>query len=161
DGTYAVTGEKLFITWADNDFAANICHLVLARLPDGAPGTRGISLFLVPKFLPDGSGGPGARNALSVVSLEHKLGLHGSPTAGMSYDGATGWLVGEPHGGTKAMFTMMNNARLGVGVEGIGQAEASLQLALDHAMSRRQGRPAVAGTGTIVDHADVRRMLAE
>ena len=99
DGTYAITGQKIYISWGDNDFTDNVCHLVLARLPDGAPGTKGISLFLVPKFIPDADGTPGRRNALRVVSLEHKLGLHGSPTAVMQYDGATGWLVGEEHGG--------------------------------------------------------------
>ncbi|MEY5037545.1 MAG: hypothetical protein RL472_651, partial [Pseudomonadota bacterium] len=123
DGTYAITGQKIFITWADNDFSQNVCHLVLARLPDGGEGTKGISLFMVPKFIPDDQGNLGARNAVTVVSLEHKLGLHGSPTAVMQYDGAKGWLVGEAHKGMAAMFTMMNNARLGVGVQGISVAE--------------------------------------
>jgi len=161
DGSYAITGQKIFITWADNDFTANVCHLVLARLPDGAAGTKGISLFMVPKFIPDATGNPGARNRLAVVSLEHKLGLHGSPTAVMQYDGATGWLVGEAHHGMAAMFTMMNNARLGVGVQGIAVAEAAFQLALAYAMERKQGRTPVAGAGAIIDHADVRRMLAQ
>ncbi|MGP3697847.1 acyl-CoA dehydrogenase [Rhodobacter sp. NSM] len=155
DGTYAVTGQKIYITWGDNDFNANVCHLVLARLPDAAPGTRGISLFLVPKFLPDADGNPGPRNAVTVVSLEEKLGLHGSPTAVMDYDGAKGWLVGEPHKGMAAMFTMMNNARLGVGAQGVGVAEAATQAAVTYALERRQG-----GQGTIFEHADVRRMLA-
>jgi len=160
DGTYAVTGQKIFITWGDTDFTENVCHLVLARLPDGAPGTRGISLFLVPKLIPDETGVPGVANRLKVVSLEHKLGLHGSPTAVMQYDGATGWLVGEPHQGMAAMFTMMNNARLGVGAQGIGVAEAAYQHALAYAMDRRQGKSPIAdGTGAIVDFADVRRML--
>ncbi len=159
DGTYAVTGQKIYISWADNDFTANVCHLVLARLPDGAEGTRGISLFLVPKLVPDAQGNPGPRNAVSVVSLEHKLGLHGSPTAVMQFDGALGWLVGAPHKGMAAMFTMMNNARLGVGVQGISVAEAAYQLALAHALERKQGRTPF-GAGAIVDHADVRRMLA-
>ncbi len=158
DGTYAITGQKIFISWADNDFTENVCHLVLARLPDGAPGTKGISLFMVPKFLPRDDGTPGEANALRVVSLEHKLGLHGSPTAVMSYEGARGWMVGEPHGGMKAMFTMMNNARLGVGVQGIGVAEGAYQHALSYALDRKQGK--AGGTGTIVEHADVRRMLA-
>ncbi|NUB44739.1 acyl-CoA dehydrogenase [Fertoebacter nigrum] len=158
DGTYAVTGQKIYISWADNDFSANVCHLVLARLPDGAAGTKGISLFMVPKFLPDADGNPGRRNSLNVVSLEHKLGLHGSPTAVMQYDGAVGWLVGEPHRGMAAMFTMMNNARLGVGVQGIGVAEGAYQHALAYAMERRQGATP-GGNGTIIDHADVRRML--
>ena len=155
DGTYAVTGQKIFISWADNDFTGNVCHLVLARLPDGAPGVKGISLFMVPKFLPAADGTPGVRNRLSVVSLEEKLGLHGSPTAVMEFDGATGWLVGAPHRGMAAMFTMMNNARLGVGVQGVGVAEAATQAAVAYATERRQG-----GAGAIIEHADVRRMLA-
>ena len=108
-----------YISWGDNDFSENVCHLVLARLPDGPAGTKGISLFMVPKLIPDASGKPGVANTLNVVSLEHKLGLHGSPTAVMQYDGATGWLIGAPHNGMAAMFTMMNNARLGVGGQGI------------------------------------------
>ncbi len=158
DGTYRITGEKIYISWGDHDVAANVCHMVLARLPDGAPGTRGISLFMVPKLIPDGNGEPGERNALRVLKLEHKMGLHGSPTAVMAYEGATGWLVGPPHGGMAAMFTMMNNARLGVGVQGIGVAEAAYQQALDWAMTRKQGR--VDGSGAIVEYPDVRRMLA-
>ncbi|SLN21542.1 acyl-CoA dehydrogenase [Roseisalinus antarcticus] len=158
DGTYAVSGQKIYITWGDNDFAENICHLVLARLPDGAPGTKGISLFLVPKFIPDAQGNAGERNAVRVVSLEHKLGLHGSPTAVMEYERAKGWLVGEPHGGMAAMFTMMNNARLGVATQGIGVAEAAFQHALGYAVDRKQGK--AGGTGAIVEHADVKRMLA-
>ncbi|MEM9551853.1 MAG: acyl-CoA dehydrogenase [Pseudomonadota bacterium] len=157
DGTYAVTGQKIYISWGDNDFSENICHLVLARLPDGVPGTKGISLFLVPKRLPDADGNAGVANSLKVVSLEHKMGLHGSPTCVMQYDGATGWLVGAEHGGMAAMFTMMNNARLGVGGQGIGVAEGAYQHALAYALDRKQGR-AVDG-GTIAGHADVRRML--
>lgn len=161
DGTYAVSGQKTFISWGDNDFSGNVCHLVLARLPDGPAGTKGISLFLVPKYLPDSDGNPAQANSLKVVSLEHKLGLHGSPTCVMQYDGATGWLVGQENDGMAAMFTMMNNARLGVGVQGIGVAEAAYQKALEYATERRQGRsPIEHGTGAIVDHADVRRMLA-
>lgn len=159
DGTYAVTGQKIFISWGDAEFLANVSHLVLARLPDAASGTRGISLFLVPKFLPDAQGQPGERNSLHVVSLEHKLGIHGSPTAVMEYDGATGWLVGKEHGGMTAIFTMMNNARLGVGIQGIGVAEAAFQKALAFARERRQGK--AGGSGTIVEHADVRRMLIQ
>ena len=159
DGTFAVTGQKIFISWGDSDMAENICHLVLARLPDGVAGTKGISLFLVPKFLPDENGGPGRRNSLSVVSLEHKLGLHGSPTAVMDFDGATGWLIGAAHAGMKAMFTMMNNARLGVAIEGLGTAEAACQTAVAYALERKQGRTPTDDTGTIMDHADVRRML--
>ena len=157
DGTYAITGQKIFITWGDADFMDNVCHLVLARLPGAVDGTKGISLFLVPKFIPTEDGKPGTRNDLRVVSLEHKLGIHGSPTAVMEYSGATGWLVGKQHGGMAAMFTMMNNARLGVGAQGIGVAEAAFQKALAYACERKQG--AAKGTGAIVEHADVRRML--
>ncbi|MEX0366624.1 MAG: acyl-CoA dehydrogenase [Ruegeria sp.] len=158
DGTYAVTGQKIFISWGDNDFCGNVCHLVLARLPDGVPGTKGISLFLVPKFIPDEDGNPGVANDLKVVSLEHKMGLHGSPTCVMQYDGAKGWLVGAEHGGMAAMFTMMNNARLGVGGQGVGSAEGAYQHALAYALERKQGKTP---SGTIIDHADVRRMLME
>ena len=160
DGSYAVTGQKIYITWADNDFSENVCHLVLARLPGGGEGTRGISLFMVPKFIPDGEGRVGVRNSLGVVSLEHKLGLHGSPTAVMQYDGAKAWLIGEEHKGMAAMFTMMNNARLGVGVQGVGVAEAAYQQALGYALDRRQGKTPLSAKGPISDHADVRRMLA-
>ncbi|HUS56148.1 MAG TPA: acyl-CoA dehydrogenase [Thermohalobaculum sp.] len=158
DGSYAITGQKIFISWGDHDICENICHLVLARLSDGAPGTKGISLFIVPKFLPDENGNPGVANTLKPISLEHKLGLHGSPTAVMAFERATGWIVGHPHGGMAAMFTMMNNARLGVGVEGLGIAEAATQKAMAFAMERKQGRTAD-GSATIIGHADVRRML--
>lgn len=159
DGTYAISGQKIYISWADNDFTENVCHLVLARLPDGVPGTKGISLFMVPKLIPDADGNLGERNSLRVVSLEHKMGLHGSPTAVMEYENATGWLVGPEHGGMAAMFTMMNNARLGVAVQGVGAAEGALQHALSYAGDRKQGK--APGSGTIIEHADVRRMLAE
>ncbi|GFE64838.1 acyl-CoA dehydrogenase [Litoreibacter roseus] len=159
DGTYAVTGQKIYISWGDNDFSENVCHLVLARLPDGVDGTKGISLFMVPKLIPDADGNPGVANSLKVVSLEHKLGLHGSPTAVMQYDGATGWLVGKPHGGMAAMFTMMNNARLGVGGQGIAVAEAAYQHALSYARDRKQGK--TPSGDAITGHADVRRMLAQ
>jgi len=158
DGTYAISGQKIYISWADNDFTSNVCHLVLARLPDGVSGTKGISLFMVPKLIPDADGNPGKQNDLRVVSLEHKMGLHGSPTAVMEYSGATGWLVGEENGGMAAMFTMMNNARLGVGTQGVAVAEAAFQHALAYAQERKQGK--AAGTGAIIEHADVRRMLA-
>ena len=157
DGSYKISGQKIYISWADHDIAENVCHLVLARLPDAAPGTKGISLFLVPKFIPGADGTLGDRNSLRVVSLEHKMGLHGSPTAVMEFDGAKGWMVGPENGGMAAMFTMMNNARLGVGVQGIGTAEAAFQKALEYAVDRKQGR--AGGLGTIVEHADVRRML--
>lgn len=159
DGTYAITGQKIYISWADNDFTANVCHLVLARLPGAGAGTRGISLFMVPKIIPDAEGRLGARNALKVVSLEHKLGLHGSPTAVMQYHGAVGWLVGEPDKGMAAMFTMMNNARMGVGVQVVGVAEAATQATLAYALDRKQGTTPL-GAGAIFDHADVLRMLA-
>lgn len=160
DGTYAISGQKVYITWGDNDFGGNICHLVLARLPGAPAGTKGISLFLVPKYLPNDDGSLGNANNLKVVSLEHKLGIHGSPTCVMQYDKATGWLVGPEQGGMAAMFTMMNNARLGVGGQGIGIAEAAYQHALAYALDRKQGKTSRPdGTGTIVDHADVRRML--
>src|SRR6056297_1390319 len=162
DGTYAVSGQKIYISWGDNDFTSNVVHLVLARLPDAPAGTKGISLFLVPKKLPDADGNPGVANALKVVSLEHKMGLHGSPTCVMQYDGATGWLIGEENRGMAAMFTMMNNARLGVGVQGVSVADAATQHAMAYAMDRKQGRSMIeGGTGTIMDHADVRRMLTE
>jgi alkylation response protein AidB-like acyl-CoA dehydrogenase len=148
DGSFRITGQKIYITWADHDMAANISHLVLARLPGAPAGTRGISLFHVPKLI------DGQPNALRVVSLEHKMGLHASPTAVMAYDGATGWIVGAPGGGMAAMFTMMNNARLGVAMQGIGVAETALRMATAHAADRRQGGRA------IIDWPDVRRMLA-
>ncbi len=159
DGTYAITGQKIYISWGDNDFTENVCHLVLARLPGAPAGTKGISLFIVPKRIPDDQGNAGVANALKVVSLEHKMGLHGSPTCVMQYDGARGWLVGPEGGGMAAMFTMMNNARLGVGGQGVGAAEGAYQHALAYAMDRKQGRVAIEGGKTIVDHADVRRML--
>ena len=158
DGSYAITGQKIYISWADNDFSENVCHLVLARLPDSVAGTKGISLFMVPKLIPNADGTLGKHNNLRVVSLEHKLGLHGSPTAVMEYSGAQGWLVGAENSGMGAMFTMMNNARLGVGVQGIGAAEGAYQHALAYAMDRKQGK--AGGSGTIIEHADVRRMLA-
>ena len=164
DGSYRITGRKIYITYGDSDLAENVVHLVLARLPGAPAGTRGISLFLVPKRLPDAEGQAGAANALRVAGLEHKMGLHASPTCTMEFDGATGWLVGEEGGGMAAMFTMMNNARLSVGVQGVGVACAASQAALDWASERRQGRsplPEGSATGAIVDHADVRRMLGQ
>ncbi|MFY9211311.1 MAG: acyl-CoA dehydrogenase [Aestuariivita sp.] len=157
DGTYAITGQKIYISWGDHDLAENICHLVLARLPGAPEGTKGISLFLVPKRLPDDNGNAGVANSLKVVSLEHKMGLHGSPTAVMQYDGAIGWMVGPENGGMAAMFTMMNNARLGVGTQGVGVAEGAYQNALQYALDRKQGRSYHGYT--IAAHADVRRML--
>ena len=136
DGSYAVTGQKIYISWGDTDFTENVVHLVLARLPDAPGGTKGISLFLVPKFIPDATGAPGLANSLKVVSLEHKLGLHGSPTCVMEYAGATGWLVGQENRGMAAMFTMMNNARLGVALHGVSIADAATQAATAYAVQR-------------------------
>jgi acyl-CoA dehydrogenase len=160
DGSYRITGQKIFITYGEHDMTDNIVHLVLARLPDAPPGTRGISLFLVPKFLPDGT-----RNDLRCHSIEHKLGIHASPTCTMVYGdngGATGWLIGEENRGLACMFTMMNNARLAVALQGVAIAERAFQQALNYAKERRQGRaPGYAGEGMspIVEHPDVKRML--
>ncbi len=156
DGTYRISGTKIFITFGEHDLTDNIIHLVLARLPDAPAGTRGISLFLVPKMLPDGS-----RNDLHCVSIEHKLGIHASPTCVMSFGdqgGATGWLIGEENRGMAAMFTMMNNARLNVGLQGVSIAERATQQAVAYARERvqgsREGQPA-----RIIEFPDVRRML--
>jgi acyl-CoA dehydrogenase len=165
DGSYRIFGSKIFITFGDHDMAENIVHLVLARLPDAPEGTRGISLFLVPKFLLGDDGSLGARNDLSCISLEHKLGIHGSPTCAMVFgekDGARGWLIGEPHRGLACMFTMMNNARLNVGMQGVAIAERATQLALYHARERRQGRAPGEKSDAmseIIRHPDVQRML--
>jgi len=166
DGTYLITGQKIYITYGDHDLSEQIVHLVLARLPDAPPGTKGISLFIVPKFLIGADGSLGARNDVQVVSLEHKLGIHASPTCVMAFgeggDGAVGELVGEPHDGMRQMFTMMNDARLGVGVQGVAVAERAYQRALAYALERRQGRAPGAAPGEaspIVEHPDVRRML--
>ena len=157
DGTYAISGQKIYISWGDHDIAENICHLVLARTPGAPEGTKGISLFLVPKFLPNEDGSVGPRNGVTTVSLEHKMGLHGSPTAVLQYEDAKGWMIGPERGGMAAMFTMMNNARLGVGEQGIGIAEAAFQHAMNYALERKQGK-SIHGF-TIAAHADVRRML--
>ncbi|WP_299563505.1 acyl-CoA dehydrogenase [uncultured Sulfitobacter sp.] len=160
DGTYSISGQKVYITWGDHDFGGNVCHLVLARLPGAPAGTKGISLFLVPKFIPEADGSLGKRNGVNVVSLEHKLGIHGSPTCVLEYADATGWLVGAKEGGMAAMFTMMNNARLGVGGQGIGVAEGAYQHALAYAQDRKQGKTQdETSKGSILGHADVRRML--
>ena len=166
DGTYRITGTKIFITWGEHDMAENIIHLVLARTPDAPPGTKGISMFIVPKYLPDEHGNPGQRNDVKVVSLEHKLGIHASPTCVLAFgdegEGAVGYLIGEEQRGMKYMFTMMNTARLGVGIEGLAIGEAAFQKALAYAQERRQGR-AIGAPATessvIVEHPDVRRML--
>ena len=162
DGTYALNGQKIFITWGDHDCTDNIVHMVLARLPDAPPGPKGISLFLASKYLAAPDGTLGARNAFGAVGVEHKLGIHASPTCVMSYEGATAELVGEPNQGLAHMFVMMNAARLAVGVEGVGVAERAYQHALAYAKDRRQGRSIWTGEANapIIDHPDVRRSLA-
>jgi alkylation response protein AidB-like acyl-CoA dehydrogenase len=155
DGTWAISGTKIFITWGEHDIAANIVHLVLARTPGSPGGTRGISLFVVPKVLPDGT-----RNAVRCIGLERKLGIHGSPTCVMELDGAIGELVGPEHAGMRAMFTMMNPARLAVGLEGVAIAERSWQQARDFARQRHQGRRDGRSV-PIAEHPDVRRMLTD
>jgi alkylation response protein AidB-like acyl-CoA dehydrogenase len=159
NGGYRLTGQKIFITWGDHDMAENICHLVLARLPDGPPGIKGVSLFLATKFDVEDDGSVGAANDLRCGSIEHKLGIHGSPTCVMLFEGARAELVGEAGKGVAHMFTMMNSARLHVGVQGVAFAERAYQQALGFALERRQGRTALAADGTIFDHPDVRRML--
>jgi acyl-CoA dehydrogenase len=160
---YLITGQKVFITWGDHGMTENIVHLVLARLPDAPPGVRGISLFLVPKYLVNEDGTPGRRNDVHPVSVEHKLGIHASPTCVMSFGdegGAVGYLVGEPNRGLACMFTMMNHARVSVGVQGVAIAERAYQQARDYARQRVQGRaPGHQGRVTIIHHPDVRRML--
>ena len=162
DGTYALNGQKIYITWGDHDATDNIVHLVLARLPDAPKGPKGISLFLTPKFAVNDDGTLGDRNAFRPVGVEHKLGIHASPTCVMSYEGATAELVGQPNQGLAHMFVMMNAARLAVGVEGVGIAERAYQHALAYALDRRQGRSVWTGEANapIFDHPDVRRMLS-
>ena len=165
DGAYKVTGTKIFISAGDHDLAENVIHLVLAKLPDAPPGTKGISMFIVPKFLPTEEGGVGTPNGVTCGSIEHKMGIKGNATCVMNFDGATGWLVGEEHKGMRAMFTMMNGARLGVGLQGLGLAEVAYQNALAYTKDRLQGR-ALTGkkapeqeADPIIVHPDVRRML--
>ncbi|PWL19146.1 acyl-CoA dehydrogenase [Falsochrobactrum shanghaiense] len=170
DGTYRIFGQKIFITYGEHDLSENIVHLVLARLPDAPAGTRGISLFLVPKFLVNKDGSPGRRNDVFCSGLEHKMGIHASPTCTMIYGdgfvkgaeaGAVGYLIGEENRGLACMFTMMNNARLLVGIQGVGVAEAAFQQALAYAKERKQGRAAGAKEtmSPIIEHPDVQRML--
>jgi alkylation response protein AidB-like acyl-CoA dehydrogenase len=166
DGSYKIFGNKIFITYGDHDYTDNIVHLVLARTPDAPPGTKGISLFVVPKFVVNADGSPGARNDVRCVSLEHKLGIHASPTAVLAFGdhgGAIGHIVGEENRGLEYMFVMMNLARFGVGMQGVGIAERAYQRARDYARERVQGRVVGAakdGTATgIIGHPDVRRML--
>ncbi len=165
DGTYKITGTKIFISAGEHDLTENIVHLVLAKLPNAPAGVRGISLFVCPKFLPKSDGTPGQRNAVTCGSLEKKMGIKASPTCVMNYDGATAWLVGTPHKGLPAMFTMMNAARLAVGIQGLGVAEAAYQGAVEYAKTRLQMR-AVTGAkypeksaDPIIVHPDIRRML--
>ncbi|MBV6520088.1 MAG: 3-methylmercaptopropionyl-CoA dehydrogenase [Gemmatimonadaceae bacterium] len=165
DGSCLLTGQKVFISAGEHDLTENILHLVLARLPDAPPGTHGISMFLVPKFVPDANGAPGARNAVFCRSIEHKMGIRGSATCVLDFDRATGWLVGEPHKGLRAMFTLMNAARLGVGLQGLGLAGVSYGNAVAYARERRQGRSLSgvkdpqASADRILHHADIRRGL--
>ena len=164
DGSFALTGSKIFISAGEHDLAENICHLVLARLPDAPAGTKGVSMFIVPKFLPE-NGGLGARNGVVCAGIEDKMGIHGNATCMLDFDAARGWLVGPEHGGMRCMFTMMNAARLIVGIQGLGQIEAAYQASTAYALEREQmrslagpvapGRPA----DPIIVHPDVRRML--
>ena len=165
DGSYRLTGTKIFITWGDHDLTDNIVHLVLARTPESPPGTKGLSLFLVPKYMVSDDGALGGANDIRCVSLEHKLGLHASPTAVLAYgdnDGAVAWLVGEEHGGMGCMFTVMNHARIMVGLQGVAIADRAYRGALAYAMERRQGRTSATPPGEsalIIKHPDVRRMV--
>ena len=165
DGSYKITGTKIFISAGEHDLAENIIHLVLARIEGAPAGIKGISLFIVPKFLVNADGSLGARNGVICGSIEHKMGIHGNSTCVMNYDGATGWLIGEENSGLNAMFTMMNEARLGVGVQGLAQSEVAYQNAAIYAKERLQGR-AISGVKApdkpadpIIVHPDVRRML--
>ncbi|MES2540270.1 MAG: acyl-CoA dehydrogenase C-terminal domain-containing protein [Pseudomonadota bacterium] len=167
DGSYKITGQKIFISAGDHDMAENIVHLVLAKAPGGGEGTKGISLFIVPKFLVNDDGSLGDRNAVSVGKVEEKMGIHGNATCVMNYDGATGWLLGDLHKGMKAMFTMMNEARLGVALQGYAVAEAAYQNSLAYAKDRLQGRD-VTGVKNpqgpadpLIVHPDIRRNLME
>jgi len=165
DGSYLITGTKIFISFGEHDMAENIVHLVLARLPEAPAGTKGISLFIVPKFLVNDDGSLGARNDVNCVSIEHKMGIHASPTCVMSYGdagGATGYLVGEENHGMRAMFTMMNAARIAVGIQGVALGDAAYQKALQYSQERLQGREIGGdspGPAPIIAHPDVRRML--
>lgn len=162
DGSFHITGQKIFITWGDHDLAENIVHLVLARLPDAPAGSKGVSLFLVPKFVPNADGSPGRSNAVRCIGVERKMGIHGSPTCTMGYEGATGWLIGGENEGLAMMFTMMNSARINVALQGVAVGEAAYQKTVAYAHERLQGRGEGApakGASPIVMHADVRRML--
>ncbi|NOD35987.1 MULTISPECIES: acyl-CoA dehydrogenase C-terminal domain-containing protein [unclassified Ruegeria] len=167
DGSYKISGQKIFISSGDHDMADNIVHLVLAKIPGGPEGIKGVSLFIVPKFIVNEDGTPGERNGVSVGKIEEKMGIHGNSTCVMNYDEATGWLLGEEHKGMRAMFTMMNEARLGVGMQGLAQAEAAYQNALEYAKDRLQGRD-VTGVKNpdgpadpLIVHPDIRRNLMD
>lgn len=167
DGTYAITGQKIWISGGEHDMAENIVHLVLARIEGAPAGVKGISLFIVPKFIPDADGNPGERNSLQCAGLEEKMGIHGNATCVMAYDGAKGWLVGQENAGLRLMFVMMNEARLGVGVQGVAQGEAAYQAAASFAKERLQGRSLTGPKNPdgpadpIIVHPDVRRMLMD
>jgi len=167
DGAFAITGTKIFISAGEHDLSENIIHLVLAKTPDAPEGTKGISLFVVPKFIVEPDGSLGERNTVSCGSIEHKMGIHANATCVMNYDGATGWMVGEENKGLAAMFIMMNGARLGVGIQGLGQAEAAYQNGVAYAADRRQGRALTgaadpeAKADPLFVHPDVRRMLMD
>ena len=158
DGSYRIEGQKIFITSGEHSMVDNIIHFVLARLPDSPPGVKGLSTFVVPKFLVSKDGGVGARNAVRCVSIEHKMGMHGSCTCTMAFEGAQGWMVGKPNQGIQNMFVMMNLARIMVGYQGLGQCELATQNAIRYAQERKQGK-AFNGGDTIIEHPDVRRML--
>ena len=167
DGTFSISGQKIFISAGEHDMAENIIHLVLAKIPGGPDGIKGVSLFIVPKFMVKADGALGERNSLSCGAIEHKMGIHGNPTCVMNYDGATGFLLGEAHKGMRAMFTMMNEARLGVGMQGLGQASIAYQNAVIYAKDRLQGRD-VTGTKNpdgpadpLIVHPDIRRSLMD
>jgi alkylation response protein AidB-like acyl-CoA dehydrogenase len=161
DGSYAITGQKIYITWGDHDMTPNIIQLVLARLPDAPAGSKGISLFVAPKFFVNADGSLGERNTFKCIGLERKMGIHASPTCVMEYTNAKGWLVGEANKGLAAMFTMMNSARLNVGLEGVAVGEAALQAGVAYAQERKQGSvPGEKGSVAIIRHPDVQRMLA-
>ncbi|HZF15267.1 MAG TPA: acyl-CoA dehydrogenase C-terminal domain-containing protein [Steroidobacteraceae bacterium] len=165
DGSYRLTGNKIFISYGDHDMADNILHLVLARLPDAPVGSRGISMFAVPKFLPESNGKAAARNGVICTAVEEKMGIHASPTCALSFEDSVGWIVGPPNKGLHAMFTMMNHARVTVGVQGLALAECARQASVAYATERRQGRAPTTKAAQadradlLIDHADVRRML--
>ena len=167
DGSYKISGQKIFISAGEHDMADNIIHLVLAKIPGGPEGVKGISLFIVPKFLVNDDGSLGARNGVACGKIEEKMGIHGNSTCVMNYDDATGWLLGEEHKGMRAMFTMMNEARLGVGMQGVAQAEVAYQNALDYAKDRLQGRDVTGAKNPdgpadpLIVHPDVRRSLMD